>query len=424
MLQPPEFPNMLPEIISLSLLRISLIGIALCIPFSIAGANISIGIGILGMLIAAATASGRKTLFARMRRDPILLASILLVGTALVSALLSENMHRGVRDWSSYWLFSIYLLVGFGAYARSFRRLLFWILFASGSLSAAIALVQASGGLKFLFVDIADTVRPSSTLYITTFAGVLYQLVCVNFSTAFEKPRSRITAGIMILGLAIQIVALMFNLSRAAMFALVLGFATVALLLRKGAVTAVASGTIAVMLVLTIMSPTLHSRLKFAENGGAFHQDKSINTRFVLWDISLDLIREHPLFGVGMGDFSLEADRRLHGRFVKTTTDAHNIYLHVLATRGLFGFIPFVLFWVILLRQLRTLERRSKSRGDAFSRHLITGVIAATVAVLVGALTENNIDDSEVFIAFLFLLGLARGTEWDDGTAGESASNG
>jgi len=34
------------------------------------------------------------------------------------------------------------------------------------------------------------------------------------------------------------------------------------------------------------------------------------------------------------------------------------------------------------------------------------GAIAATVAVLLGALTELNIDDSEVFMTFMFATGL------------------
>ena len=35
------------------------------------------------------------------------------------------------------------------------------------------------------------------------------------------------------------------------------------------------------------------------------------------------------------------------------------------------------------------------------------GSIGATVAVLFGALTENNLNDEEVFIAYMFVVGLA-----------------
>ena len=133
----------------------------------------------------------------------------------------------------------------------------------------------------------------------------------------------------------------------------------------------------------------------------------NISTRYVLWDISWDLIKTHPLLGVGMGDFTIETERRLAGRHVETAVDSHNVYLQILATRGLVGFIPFLYFWFVLLRTLRSARRQLRT-GPAFGWHFVTGVTGATVAVLFGALTENNIDDSEVFIAFMLLVGMAK----------------
>jgi O-antigen ligase len=118
------------------------------------------------------------------------------------------------------------------------------------------------------------------------------------------------------------------------------------------------------------------------------------------------MFRENPIFGVGMGDYSLEVDRRLRKREVRTTVDTHNVFLHVLATRGLFGFIPFVLYFVILIRSLAGVFSRAGPQST--ERYYAAGAIAAVCAVLVGALTENNIDDSEVYMALMFIVGLAR----------------
>jgi hypothetical protein len=41
------------------------------------------------------------------------------------------------------------------------------------------------------------------------------------------------------------------------------------------------------------------------------------------------------------------------------------------------------------------------------ARYYAIGALAATAALLAGALTENNIDDAEVLTAFMFLVGLA-----------------
>jgi hypothetical protein len=64
-------------------------------------------------------------------------------------------------------------------------------------------------------------------------------------------------------------------------------------------------------------------------------------------------------------------------------------------------------FWFALLRMLQR-ARRQRGGGERFAWHFVTGVIGATVAVLIGAMTENNIDDSEVFIAFMLLVGMAK----------------
>jgi O-antigen ligase len=115
---------------------------------------------------------------------------------------------------------------------------------------------------------------------------------------------------------------------------------------------------------------------------------------------------DHPLFGVGMGDYSLEAEKRLAERHVRTTVDSHNIFLQILATRGLFGFIPFAGYCVVLVVSLWRLARRADPRSLA--RFYAIGALGATAAVLAGALTENNLDDAEVFAAFMFVVGLAR----------------
>jgi O-antigen ligase len=130
-----------------------------------------------------------------------------------------------------------------------------------------------------------------------------------------------------------------------------------------------------------------------------------VATRLVLWDMSWHMFLDHPLLGVGMGDYSIEAEKRLAARHVRTTVDSHNIYLQLLATRGLLGFIPFVAYFVVLVL---TLWKRLRSAAPgSMARYYAIGALAATAALLAGALTENNIDDAEVLTAFMFLVGLA-----------------
>ncbi|HET6350144.1 MAG TPA: O-antigen ligase family protein, partial [Candidatus Krumholzibacteria bacterium] len=133
--------------------------------------------------------------------------------------------------------------------------------------------------------------------------------------------------------------------------------------------------------------------------------DRDAGTRVVLWDIAWHLFKEHPVLGIGMGDFTIDANAMLAGRQVTTTVDTHNVYLQVLATRGILGFVPFVYYWVVLFMWLFRLRRRMGKGSRGY--HVATGAIATAVAVLVGGLTELNIDDAEVWFAFMFVTGLA-----------------
>lgn len=403
-------PTVPIEKISRILFYISFTGLALFIPFSIAGANWAIGFGILALLLLFIAERDGHLSFRRIGRDPVALAALLLVASALPSALLSEHRSQAVRDWQEYYLFFIYFIAGFTIMNATLRKIVFWVLFTSASLSALVALIQAGGGLRIFVLDISDKVRPSSTLFTMTFAGIFYQLICVNVSILMRETRRNRTFFIILAGVAVQILAFMFNLTRGAWIALFVGLVTLAILQRTKKSFAACAGLLALIALFTLANPTLHSRLQSVVENVHSPHDRSIKTREILWDISLDLIRDYPLLGAGMGDFSSEAQRRLEGRFVKSTSDAHNIYLHVLATRGVIGFIPFLLFWIVLVRQLLISERRLRAPSHSFDRHLVIGVIAATAAILTGALTENNIDDSEVFICFLFLIGLARST--------------
>jgi len=386
----------------------SFCGLAIFVPFSIAGANVSIMLGFLASLIAVVVSPAARRRYRGAIRDPLFAASILLVVSALPSVFMSENLHRALRELKSYWLLLVYFLVAYNLVSDRLRRVVFWILFTSMSLSCAVALIQYGGGLKLLFLRIeSSTYRPSSTLYTMTFAGILYQLITVNFAVLLRERAVSRRGLVLTLGLICQIASLLLTLTRGAWLALVGGLSMLPLLLKRRILLLTGAAGIVVVGVLALQSPTVRDRAATIIQNVREPTDKNIATRLVLWDISWQVFRKHPLLGVGLGDYSIEAEKHLSERFVTTTSDSHNIYLQLLATRGLVGFIPFVVFWVVLFRVLFESKRHVIGK-DRFGYHFVAGTIAATVAVLIGALSENNIDDSEVFTAFLLLVGMAR----------------
>ncbi len=379
-------------------LQVSFFAFALFAPFSIAGMNIAFGIGALAWL---ASLAGRDAPRAPLHQDPLVLASILLVVSALPSVLMSENASRAIKDASSYWQLLIVFWAGCNVLAVGMRAATFGTLVVSSTLACLLALVQGSGGLDLGALEVPSRYRPGGTLYTMTFAGIVYQLIVLNCAVLFTRGMHARRRMVLAAVVAIQIAAIMFTMTRGAWLALVAGLVALCVLLRNRVVSWVAAALVVALAVFAVGAHKGRSIPELVRSG----LDIDASTRVVLWDIAWDLFTEHPLTGVGMGDYTIEADKLLAGRLVTTTVDTHNVYLHILATRGLIGFVPFVVFWVVLLRRL--LRLRARAEKGSLDHQVVVGAIAATVAVLVGALTELNIDDSEIFMVFMFVMGLA-----------------
>ena len=96
----------------------------------------------------------------------------------------------------------------------------------------------------------------------------------------------------------------------------------------------------------------------------------TLNNRLDYWQAALNMFQSHPLLGVGIdryGEYYREyavQDQFVQGVF---TNNAHNVYLHLLATGGLILFIPYLLLLAfITFLAIKTLKNSNKqNRGVA-----------------------------------------------------------
>ena len=119
-------------------------------------------------------------------------------------------------------------------------------------------------------------------------------------------------------------------------------------------------------------------RIKAAAVSG----DSSAQARFLLWGIGLEMLRTHPLLGVGGGNYQANyADAR--AQFAKRNPQselvsfneqllpifAHNEYVQILAELGGIGFLLFVLLALSFVRNaalsLRVVKRKLLVIGPA-----------------------------------------------------------
>ncbi len=143
------------------------------------------------------------------------------------------------------------------------------------------------------------------------------------------------------------------------------------------------------------------------------HGDLDSNQhRAVLRRIGAEMIRAHPLLGVGPEQVGKQYQQYIPPDVPRPLPTGyyghlHNIYFHYAAERGLPALAA--LLWFLgralydFARTLRRLPASPASSGE--SRLILHGAIAVILAMMVGGYEEVNLGDSEVLALFLGVVG-------------------
>ncbi|MDT8451877.1 MAG: O-antigen ligase family protein [Gammaproteobacteria bacterium] len=129
--------------------------------------------------------------------------------------------------------------------------------------------------------------------------------------------------------------------------------------------------------------------------------DSSVGGRLAMWDIAVDVWRQHPVIGTGLGDFDLEIEQRQEQGIYESITvhaSVHNIYLQALATTGTVGFL--VLCFALVIQPLRLFYR---TPGEKPTPARLGGIMLV-LAYAVFGLTESWILRAPVISVFLIYL--------------------
>lgn len=130
--------------------------------------------------------------------------------------------------------------------------------------------------------------------------------------------------------------------------------------------------------------------------------DSSNDYRIRMWKITLELIKDNWLVGVGFGHLPFKA---AFGKYTRTMTTyhAHNTYLETLAEMGIVGFIVFIFFLFVLFKY--SIKKLVKE-NDKYIKIISSGILAGLAAVLVHGLVENILYIARIITTFWILVGL------------------
>jgi O-antigen ligase len=151
------------------------------------------------------------------------------------------------------------------------------------------------------------------------------------------------------------------------------------------------------------------SREKF---GSMLERDTSSEyegSRVFIWTRSWDIVKEHPLFGVGQGNFKAEYVARLDPNVEERRkhAHAHNDFLNIAAIAGIPGALFFAGVWVVVLRLVG--KAAFDLRLTIEQRRFALAALVGSVVFLLTSLTEATFADEEVrqMLMFLWAVGLS-----------------
>ena len=367
---------------------------AFFLPVSIAGMQIGLAVAAAGVLL----------LPPRPLRTPLDLPAVAFVAVAVGSSVLSPYASPGLAA-ATLWRAAIGFFVVAHALrispARTTGHLLLWA--SAGLFGASVvgliqyrtgidvvhllglrpqpALVEAPGvegryGAMGFFTS-RLTFGHNATVLISLFAGAL--------ASGAVQGRARMAVAT---ACAIGLAAVALTFDRGAWLALGIAAAVILLRTRRRAWTIASAAVVA----LAALHPGIRARFTSAFSAAA-NED-----RVFIWARALEIIRDHPLHGIGFANYPLVCgiyyDRVDPTFFMRTW--AHNLELSTLAETGPLGLLA--LFWLLAASARMVLRSASP---------FALGALAALAAWFTLAQVHDVLYDTKVMYALWFSLALA-----------------
>jgi O-antigen ligase len=136
---------------------------------------------------------------------------------------------------------------------------------------------------------------------------------------------------------------------------------------------------------------------------GSVNTDDPTTGRAHFWSVTVDIIKNHPLVGTGLGAFGVVYTGYDSRNGMYRLEQVHNDYLQVLSDGGIVG-AALGLFFVVGLFRMGFARRESH---DDFRRGVATGALAGCFAVLVHSFFDFTLHTPANALLFLVLAALA-----------------
>lgn len=122
-----------------------------------------------------------------------------------------------------------------------------------------------------------------------------------------------------------------------------------------------------------------------------------------IWNATTQLIKDHPVTGVGLGAFQFAYTRYDQSSGIQRVEQSHNDYLQIVADGGLIGgFIALTFIVLLFVRGFITVQTHNRQK-----RAVVIGALAGCFAIAVHSFVEFNLQITSNAQLFLALAALA-----------------
>ena len=300
--------------------------------------------------------------------------------------------------------FALTLLVGLVGSDEPARRLLMWVVVASGVGTVAVSAYQvvtgqAAAGMTGLGASVGT--RVSGTLGNANFYG---EFLVMAFAVALalvilQKGRARLYAGAGLLAMA---GALFLTYTRGSWLALAFALAvSIPFVSKRLFLPLVAGAAVAIVAIPGILPRVLSI---FSTHGSA-------TFRFNLWHVAGSAILAKPVFGWGLGEFlaayraTVIAHPALYMGYLGY--GAHNAYFTLVVETGLLGGVAFILLVFFVATRGLFVAYRQGVPYEVRVESVVLGT--GLIAFAVNALTSNSFQHPQAAVFFWIVAGLLVG---------------
>ncbi|WP_457097806.1 O-antigen ligase family protein [Lysobacter sp. P5_B9] len=369
--------------------------------------NVSVSVSVAAIVIAILLGDREEPYLARASYLlPPLIALFLAMLIAFVAAQWSDlsNFGADLREAKVAVLFPFLYLAyrRCGLDLKGTRQMIMLML-----LVAVLAGLEAVfQGLSFNLGSFSNTERatgPFGPINMANRAGVFFAMFLPFLVALVLQPNQRRSVRLAaIAGSVILAFAILFTYSRQAY--LIGLFGMMVLLVWRSIPAALLAAVLLVATAASFLPSSVVERVQETQQvdaTGAVTLDASTSSRFVIWNGTMNMLRDHPA-GVGLGRFDRHiGDYTPYGR----PKDAHNGFVLTLAECGPLGLLA--LLWVFWrLWRLSRWLRRSPGAAKPELRTFELGFTLAVISMALGNMYGSPFFDSVIMANFWVLCGL------------------